>query len=78
MLIYKNLSDPVDLALSIEQSMSTPECYKLSKSIKNDDEYSIKYLVDVMDAAEMPTPGKSIFFHETTCSKTGLVHLNSR
>lgn len=39
---------------------------------------SIKYFEDVMDSNKMPSPGKSIFFHETSCSKSGIVQLNAR
>lgn len=39
---------------------------------------SIKYFDDIMDHAIQPKTGKSIFFLETTCSKTGLAKLTSR
>lgn len=50
------------------------ECFRL-KSIEKS---SILLFEDVMESKRMPTPGKSIFFHETSCSKTGLVQLNAR
>lgn len=39
---------------------------------------NIKFLEDVMESPRKPTPGKSIFFHETSCSKDGLIRLNGR
>lgn len=55
------------------------QCFH-SKSI-NDDAYRkfhINFFDDMMQSKKMPTPGKSIFFHETSCSTDGLVHLNAR
>lgn len=55
------------------------QCFHL-KSI-NDDAYRtfhINFFDDMMESKKMPTPGKSIFFHETSCSTDGLVHLNAR
>lgn len=39
---------------------------------------SIIFFEDVLESKRLPTPGKSIFFHETSCSKHGLVQLNAR
>lgn len=39
---------------------------------------SVRYFVDIMDHEHRPTTGKSIFFHETSCTKTGIAKLNSR
>lgn len=39
---------------------------------------SIVFFEDVMQSKKQPTPGKSIFFHETSCTKDGLIHLNAR
>lgn len=47
-------------------------CYRLP------DRISVRYFVDIMDHEHRPTPGKSIFFHETSCTKTGIAKLNSR
>lgn len=38
----------------------------------------INLLEDVLDSGKRPTPGKSIFFHETSCTKNGIVVLNPR
>lgn len=35
-------------------------------------------LHDVMESAKTPTPGRSIFFHETSCSADGQIRLNAR
>lgn len=39
---------------------------------------SIRYFDDVSDARKQPTRGKSVFFHETSCTKDGIVRLNSK
>lgn len=61
------------------ESLSIPPqaCYQRTTN-KHNNEYEINYLKDVMEADRQPNTGDSIFFHETTCSKSGLVHLNSR
>lgn len=38
----------------------------------------INYFVDILDAKNQPTPGKSIFFHDTSHSPTQIVKLNAR
>lgn len=53
------------------------DCFRL-KSIDEAKKVSILPLEDVLESKRMPTPGKSIFFHETSCSRTGLVQLNAR
>lgn len=53
------------------------DCFRL-KPIDEAKKASIILFDDVMESKRMPTPGKSIFFHETSCSKTGLVQLNAR
>lgn len=35
-------------------------------------------LHDVLESAKLPTPGRSIFFHETSCSVDGTIKLNAR
>lgn len=49
-------------------------CYYKS-SDSND---TFRYFDDILDAETQPTPGKAIFFHETTCSRTGVVNLNAK
>lgn len=53
------------------------QCFHLNAA--NGDEMSkINFFDDIMESKRMPTPGQSIFFHETSCSKDGLVYLNAR
>lgn len=52
------------------------QCFQLNGI--SDDLSSINFFEDVMESKRKPTPGRSIFFHETSCSKDGLVHLNAR
>lgn len=62
-----------------KSSISKRACYqRTSKQARHNNEYEIRYLVDVMEADPKPIAGESIIFHETTCSRSGLVHLNSR
>lgn len=49
------------------------QCYRWPKT-----NHSIRYFDDVLDAKIQPKIGQTIFFHETTCSKTGIVHLNAK
>lgn len=49
------------------------QCYR-----SPDHSNSINYFVDVLDAKIQPKIGQTIFFHETTCSETGIVHLNAK
>lgn len=39
---------------------------------------AIKYFEDILDAKKQPTPGKAIFFHETGCSRSGIIKLNAK
>lgn len=39
---------------------------------------NIKYFDDIMRSTKMPTKGRSIFFHETSCSVDGIAKLDSR
>lgn len=41
-------------------------------------ENTIKYFPDLLKSSRQPTPGKTIFFHETSCSGDGIVRLNAR
>lgn len=46
---------------------------------KNHSIYSgIELLEDVLKSEKRPKPGKSIFFHETSCTEDGIVVLNAR
>lgn len=42
------------------------------------DESPIAYFTDILDDDHQPTPGKAIFFLETSCSQSGIVKLNAR
>lgn len=53
-------------------------CFRLNAEAIGKDDVSINFFEDVMESPRKPTPGRSIFFHETSCSKDGLVHLNAR
>lgn len=50
------------------------ECYQFPKNVTT----PIKLLEDVTDSARKPRKGKTMFFIETSCSKNGLINLNSR
>lgn len=39
--------------------------------------WDVELLEDIMSSEKKPQPGKSIFFHETSCSN-GIVKLNAR
>lgn len=38
----------------------------------------VRYFEDILDSKWQPTPGKTIFFHETSCSKSGIIELNAK
>lgn len=50
------------------------QCYLSTAKHAN----AIKYFDDILDAKKQPTIGKAIFFHETRCSKNGIVKLNAK
>lgn len=54
-------------------SQNKVDCYKIS-SVAG----AIAYFEDIHEAKRQPTPGKTIFFHETSCSMTGVVQLNAK
>lgn len=39
---------------------------------------TINFFEDVLESKRKPTPGRSIFFHETSCSHDGIINLNAR
>lgn len=45
---------------------------------RHNNAYEIRYLEDVLETDRKPKAGESITFHKTACSRSGLVHLNSR
>lgn len=62
----------------MERAKKLHECYRRRNAIRHSNEYAIHYLEDVMEPNRKPITGENIFFHETTCSRSGLVHLTSR
>lgn len=48
------------------------------RRITNENDKTIKYFEDVLLSNKTPTPGKTIFFHETSCSSNGIAQLNGR
>lgn len=61
------------VAKSSKQVEEAKNCFRLKV-----DSQEVLLLDDVMEAEKKPTPGKSIFFHETSCSTNGLISLNAR
>lgn len=53
------------------------DCFRLKESFSNS-QAGISFFEDVLESKRRPTPGMSVFFHETSCAKDGLVHLNAR
>lgn len=53
------------------------QCFRLNPKIR-DNIAHINFFEDVMRSKKKPISGKSIFFHETSCSKDGLFQLNAR
>lgn len=50
------------------------ECYQVGRPIP----HGGMKLIDVTDSERQPRPGKSIFFHETSCPESGLMTLTPR
>lgn len=55
------------------QAFEYSRCYRLPII-----ERPIDYFEDILDAPKQPKSGKTVFFHETTCSTTGVVSLNAK
>lgn len=68
----------VSLWMSDPDSSSGKKCFRRNYNFANVGEVAITLLEDIMESEKKPTPGKTIFFHETSCSKNGLVRLNAR
>lgn len=71
------------IALSISASQNfliSKMCYQHKEMIMSEMEFntSITFLEDILISARKPRRGKSIFFHETSCSPDYLVRLNAR
>lgn len=78
-LILVVLIVTISLWSSIRDTRSSEKCFKHNEdtatALANG---NIIFLEDVMEAGRKPTLGKTIFFHETSCSTNGLVWLNAR
>lgn len=81
----RHLYEPIPMKLAnVSQCYRQPNTVTAAASASfsdngvHGDSDSIQYFEDILDSKWKPTPGKSIFFHETSCSKTGIVELNSK
>lgn len=63
------------LLLTRPQMRNGRPCFQ--RQLPDNDE-SIIFFPDLMEAEKKPTPSKTIFFLETTCSGDGLVRLKPR
>lgn len=54
------------------------KCFRHKDIFDSETQGTIIYLEDVMESKRKPQSGKSIFFHETSCSTDGIVKLNAR
>lgn len=54
------------------------EMNNVSLCYAESEQSSVTYFTDIMDHKRQPITGKSIFFLETSCSKTGIATLNAR
>lgn len=59
--------------LAVKRMETTQKCFQWNENFQN-----VMLLEDVLEAKIKPTPGKSIFFHETSCLNDGRIVLNSR
>lgn len=69
------------IAVSISASENfivSKTCYQQKEMVVSELNTSIKYLEDILFSERQPKRGKSIFFHETSCSTNYLVQLNAR
>lgn len=67
----------VDISSSSSNITKAKNCFRLDQSIDHANQ-KIAYLENLIDSELKPTPGESIFFHETSCYKNGLINLNAR
>lgn len=54
------------------------KCFKSAQIDGTDSKHSILYFEDILESKRQPTSGNTIFFHETSCSKTGIAELNAK
>lgn len=60
------------------QRINMKKCFRHKSVVETEANHAIIFLDDIMQAKKRPQKGRSIFFHETTCSENGLVRLNAR
>lgn len=58
---------------AVKRMQSLQKCFQLNAKIQ-----SVLLLEDVLEAELKPKPDKSIFFHETSCSRDGRIKLTPR
>lgn len=69
------------VALLTNQRATLFQCYMDTKPLKKSEEKQLQSLEDVLYSEVKPTPGRSIFFHETRChspKKRYILNLNAR
>lgn len=54
------------------------KCFGLNADLPVESYQDIVFLEDISHSAKKPQPGKSIFFHETSCARNGQITLNAR
>lgn len=74
----QHISNIQNLLVSKQVELVNIELNNVSECYRLPNRKSINYFFDIMDHVQQPSPGKAIFFHETSCSKTGIAKLNSR
>lgn len=73
-MIRQRSTDVPKASESINFKYKDFKCFQFPKNVTQ----PIVLLEDVMDSPRQPTPGKSIFFIETSCAKDGLINLKPR
>lgn len=71
----------ITIAVNINASINfiaSKACYQHKEIDGSELNRSIALLDDILFSERQPRPGKSIFFHETSCSADNLVRLNAR
>lgn len=67
----------IALSISLYNFKEKISCYNRSTS-NTSSSAPIVYFEDILDAKKQPIPGKTIFFHETSCTQSGIVQINSK
>lgn len=67
------------MVLLTDQQATLFQCYMDGKPLNKSEEKQLQRLEDVLQSKVRPTPGRSIFFHETQChSPRYILNLNAR